>query len=185
MEQMTGIGVLAHVQHEHRVIEQMLSAVDTAAGDRRRDAFEDLVRRLVIHETVEELVVHPLLVGSSGEQIRDTVLAQEDTAKHALANFDGLDVDSVEFTTHFHTLRHNVKAHAQFEEAQEHPALAQHEDVEKLERLRAAFEAAEKVAPTRPHPQAPDGRVGILVLGPILALADRVRDAIRDARRSG
>jgi hypothetical protein len=37
------------------------------------------------------------------------------------------------------------------------------------------------MAPTHPHPNAPDTPPGNMVLGPVAALADRFRDAMRKA----
>lgn len=74
-------------------------------------------------------------------------------------------------------------AHAEHEERAEHPRIMQNEPPEKLERLTSAFETAEKTEPTRPHASAPESRSGNLVLGPILAVTDRVRDAVRDAMK--
>ena len=36
---------------------------------------------------------------------------------------------------------------------------------------------AKEAAPTHPHPHAPDSPPGNVVLGPVAALVDRVRDA--------
>jgi hypothetical protein len=38
------------------------------------------------------------------------------------------------------------------------------------------------MAPTRPHPHAPSSATGNLIVGPPLAVFDRIRDAIRDSR---
>jgi hypothetical protein len=40
---------------------------------------------------------------------------------------------------------------------------------------------AKKVAPTHPHPHAPNSPPGNLAVGPVLALVDRVRDAAQSA----
>jgi hypothetical protein len=56
------------------------------------------------------------------------------------------------------------------------------EPTDKLERLRGVFEAAEATAPTHPHAAAPESRAGNIVMGPIVSLMDRARDAIRDAK---
>ncbi|WP_342213141.1 hypothetical protein [Nocardia otitidiscaviarum] len=42
---------------------------------------------------------------------------------------------------------------------------------------------AEATAPTRPHPGAGESALANFVVGPPLALIDRVRDAVRDWRR--
>ena len=42
------------------------------------------------------------------------------------------------------------------------------------------YERAKASAPTHPHPHAPNTPPGNVVLGPIAALADRIRDAARN-----
>jgi hypothetical protein len=47
--------------------------------------------------------------------------------------------------------------------------------------MAAAVKTAEATAPTHPHPGTESATKNMLV-GPAAAIADRVRDAIRDAR---
>jgi hypothetical protein len=49
--------------------------------------------------------------------------------------------------------------------------------------MAGALKAAAKVAPTRPHADAPESAVGNMLAGPPMALFDRVRDAVEDWRR--
>jgi hypothetical protein len=42
--------------------------------------------------------------------------------------------------------------------------------------------AAEAAAPTRPHPAAGESAAANMIMGPPLALFDRIRDAVRDRR---
>jgi hemerythrin superfamily protein len=182
-DQHSAIGVIATVQRDHRQIEQMLANVERATGRGRQDAFEDLVRKLAVHETAEELVVHPLTKEVGAETIAESVLAEEDQAKKELSQLDGIDVTSAEFAPKFEKIKSAVLAHAQHEEREEHPCIIQQVPRDKLERLASVFETAEKTAPTRPHASAPESRAGNLVLGPIFAVTDRVRDAIRDAMK--
>ncbi len=49
---------------------------------------------------------------------------------------------------------------------------------EELVELGARVEAVKKIAPTRPHPSAPDEPPGDKLLGPVAGLLDRMRDAV-------
>jgi hypothetical protein len=55
---------------------------------------------------------------------------------------------------------------------------------EQLQRMAGAVQAAEKLAPTRPHPKAGESAAANLLAGPPMALFDRLRDAVRDWRES-
>ncbi len=169
------INVIELVQRDHREIERMLAAVEDAPANMRQQPFEELVHKLAVHETAEEIVVHPATKKAGGTDVVGRVLSEEDTAKKALAGLDGMDVSSSDFANKFASLKRDVLAHAEREEAEEHPLLAQHESDADLARMGRLFEQAEKTAPTHPHANAPESRVGNLVLGPILAVSDRVR----------
>jgi hypothetical protein len=71
-------------------------------------------------------------------------------------------------------------AHAKHEERDEFPRLFEQYDEEKLRSLAKAVQAAETIAPTRPHPGIESPEANFL-LGPAAAIADRVRDLIRGA----
>jgi hypothetical protein len=173
--------VLAHIQQEHRQIEQMMNRVAQATDGAKRDAFEDLVRKLAVHETAEEEVVHPLLKQSGLDAVYESVTQEEDSAKKLLSKMDGADVTTPEFDASFEQLRSSVKAHAEHEETSEHPQIAANTPSDKLRSLTSKFELGEKTAPTHPHASAPESRAGNLALGPIFAVVDRVRDAIRES----
>ncbi len=183
IEMQSGVrGVLASVQRDHHEIERLLGEVETAGGDRQQ-AVEALIRKLAVHETAEEEVVHPLAERAGASDVFEAVLEQEATAKKALARLDGLDVGSPEFERAFAQIRGDVLAHARYEETSEHPRIMASVAPERLDELARVFDIAEKTAPTRPHEHAPTSRAGNLAVGPIFAIADRVRDAVRDAKR--
>jgi hypothetical protein len=49
---------------------------------------------------------------------------------------------------------------------------------QELVELGAKLEAVKRIAPTRPHPSAPDEPPGDKLLGPVTGLFDRMRDAV-------
>jgi hypothetical protein len=83
--QKNAIGVIASVQRDHREIKQMIGNVASREGNARRVAFEDLVRKLAVHETAEEDVVHPLGKKAGLDDTVDELLEEESKAKKALA----------------------------------------------------------------------------------------------------
>jgi len=185
LEDHEGLNLIEVVRRDHREIEGMFSTVEQSSGRERQDAFEELVRKLAVHETAEEEVVHPLAKRDGAPDVVDEVLNEEDQAKKALAGLDGMDVTSPEFDSMFQRLKADVLAHARHEENTEHPAILHGESNDDLTRLAGTFQVAEKTAPTRPHAAAPESRAGNLALGPILAVTDRVRDAVRNAMKGG
>ncbi|MCP2254144.1 Hemerythrin HHE cation binding domain-containing protein [Prauserella aidingensis] len=169
---------------QHRQVKTLLAEVREASGDARRRAFDDLVRLLAVHEVAEEEVVHPVARDAidNGTAIVDDRLAEEDEAKHALAELHEMGVDHAEFDERFARLAHSVTRHAEQEESREFRVLRQRLGAAQLEGMRGAVKAAEDVAPTRPHPGIGESAPANMLAGPPLAVFDRIRDAVRDWR---
>lgn len=169
---------------QHMMIRDLFTAVLTATGLERREAFEDLVRLLAVHETAEEEVVHPALrlAMPDGQAIVEARLEEERQAKELLQELDGMDVEDDQFLPLFVQLRDAVIDHAMYEQHYEFNRLRQHLPAAQRVMMRGLVKAAEATAPTHPHPGA-EGAAANLVLGPPLAVVDRVRDVIREARK--
>lgn len=171
--------VIALLEDQHQEIRRLFGAVERAKGDERRDAFRDLVRLLSVHETAEEELVHPeVRRQQGGRPIVEARLGEEHRAKELLSTLDEMGPDAEGFDTLLLQLRDDVLAHAEHEEVSEFPLLRQNCGAKRLEAMADTVRAAEAVAPTRPHPGA-DSAAKNMLLGPPVALMDRVRDAIR------
>lgn len=177
--------LIAAVLADHAEIEDRFSQVQSASGmEAKQHAFEGLVRKLAVHETAEEEIVHPLLYRApGGEVVAEARVDEESKSKDLLSELEKVGVDDPQFDARFAQLRSEVLAHAEREEREEHPKLEQAIDGDQLQQLAKVFRAAESIAPTHPHPKGPDTALGNMIVGPFAAVADRARDAIREARR--
>jgi len=171
--------VIDYLKAQHQQIKSLFAQTLESSGDQREQAFLDLRRLLAVHETAEEEVVHPRARKQldDGPQVVDARLAEENEAKHALAELEQLEPDSPEFSAGLVQLRDDVVEHAEAEEQQEFARLATQLDSNALQRMRRAVEFAESTAPTRPHPGTESPGKNMLV-GPFAAMLDRVKDAI-------
>jgi hemerythrin superfamily protein len=169
---------------QHGRAEELFKETLNASGDARRDAFHDLVRLLSIHETVEEQLVHPLTRSSidAGAEIVEDRLREEREAKEMLVHLYERGPDDPEFEQRLLVLRDAVLEHATYEERYEFPRLRGANSAAALRALVPLARAAEATAPTRPHPGVESATKNML-MGPLASLADRARDAIRDARK--
>jgi hemerythrin superfamily protein len=173
--------VIALLLRQHREIRALFDELDTATGKKRTTAFRDLVRLLSVHETAEEELVHPAARRTEGgNAIVDARVAEERRAKELLSTLDRIGPEAEGFDTLLVQLREDVLAHAKHEERDEFPRLFEQYDDEKLRSLAKAVQAAETIAPTRPHPGVESPEANFL-LGPAAGVADRVRDLIRGA----
>ncbi|GHC57169.1 hemerythrin domain-containing protein [Streptomyces cinnamoneus] len=174
--------VVTLLKEQHRQIRELFEQVETAEGEGRREAFRKLVRMLAVHETAEEEVVHPTARRAfpGGDRVVDDRLREEREAKEVLSELDGMDVDDPDFMPTLRALRDDVLAHADSEERLEFSRLQEETEPRMLARMAKAVRAAEAVAPTHPHPGV-ESATKNLVLGPVTALVDRARDAVRKA----
>jgi hemerythrin superfamily protein len=172
---------------QHNRIRELLAAVQGGQGAAKRDAFEDLVRLLAVHESAEEQVVHPRArkAGADGaDRIVQERLNEEHEAKQVLARLYDMGVDHPDFDGQFGTFAEAVAAHAAHEEVDEFPRLREAVPPERLRRMAGAVKMAESMAPTRPHPAAGESPAGNMLVGPPMAIFDRARDQMRDWRES-
>ena len=174
--------VIDLLRAQHGRIRDLFDEVMGSDGDERRKSFQELVKLLAIHETAEEEIIHPVarrLPGGDG--IVDERLAEERQAKELLSELDGMDVDDPRFMKSLDKLRMDVLTHARAEERYEFDRLKDEFSPAQLRGFAAAVRAAEATAPTQPQP-GPQTATRNKLARPLVAMVDRVRDMIRDAR---
>ncbi|MFZ4186040.1 hemerythrin domain-containing protein [Streptomyces pseudogriseolus] len=174
--------VVSLLMRQHGDIRNLFDEVEAASGEERRDAFRRLVRLLAVHETAEEEVVHPFVRRSvaGGQEIVEDRLKEEREAKEMLAVLDDMNPDGPDFLPKLIELRRDVQMHARAEERYEFIHIRRSTDVTDLAAMAKAIKAAEAMAPTRPHPGVESGAKNV-ALGPVAALMDRTKDAVRKA----
>jgi hemerythrin superfamily protein len=149
-------------------------------GKTAEDTFDDLRRMLAIHETAEEEIIYPALRSLGGDDVVEARLTEEDEAKKALADLEKMGTSAPEFPGELASFEKAVLAHATAEENEVFPRLRTGFDAERRRRMAEAFLVAEAMAPTHAHKMAPKSAVGNMLVGPFVAMVDRVRDAIKE-----
>ncbi|XRQ06716.1 hemerythrin domain-containing protein [Actinomadura welshii] len=169
---------------QHDEIRRLATTVEESTGEARKAAFDRLRELLAVHETAEEQVVHPFARRAldDGTHVVDERLEEENKAKGVLSELEKMDTDSADFDRMFSDFHRDLEAHASHEEKEEFPQLRREATGEQLRGMAKAVRAAEAVAPTHPH-QGVESPTKNLAVGPVAAVADRVRDAIDKARR--
>ncbi|MBX3287042.1 MAG: hemerythrin domain-containing protein [Actinobacteria bacterium] len=178
MEQRTD--ATAFLERQHEEIRRLFNQVQQAGAEDKAEAFQCLVRLLAVHETAEEEVLHPAARrAGGGEAVAEARLAEESAAKQQLADLEEMGPTAPEFDEALAAFRAEVDRHAANEEAEEFPLVRASTDADTRAAMAEQLEAAEAIAPTHPHPHGPEGALGNLVVGPFVAIADRVHDAMR------
>lgn len=171
------------IGRQHDQIRELFDAVASAAPEERAEAFTPLVRLLAVHETAEEMVIYPMAArGEAGKEIVEQRKAEEDRAKKALVELEQLDPTTDGFLVALAAFRQDVFDHAAAEEDEVFPLLTEVADADGLKAMTKRLQLAEAMAPTHPHKAAPESATGNLLVGPFVAMVDRVRDALSDAK---
>ena len=176
-----GKDVTQVVLQQHEQIKSLFSRLGAATGDSGEEDFCEVRRLLAVHETAEEEVIYPALrsIGDQGNKVADARTAEEREGKQVLADLEKEQIGSQGFQQTFEKLRTAVLAHAEHEEQEVLPLLRSNYDDAKRQQMGKMFELAEQAAPTHPHPHGPTSATGNIIIGPAVAIMDRVRDAIR------
>ena len=181
MTEYGGTTVTDLLRQQHERAKAMFGEVDAATGSTRVQAFDCLRAFLAAHETAEEEVVHPAAkaTGDEGKRVVEQRLAEEHEAKKMLSELEKIGPEGAGFDERWNRFKVAVLAHAEAEEHQLFPILEREKDQKNLQWMTDALVTAEKLAPTHAHPHAPESAIGNMLTGPFVAIADRVRDAIR------
>ncbi len=172
---------IAVLKKDHADVERLFVRFErTRSAPERRRLADRIVRELSIHAAIEEQLVYPRLRGRLNGAEGEVLLALEEHhfAKVALTEIENLPEDSERLDPKVRVLADNVRRHVQEEERQLLPALKRLVSADELVELGDALLAAKRLAPTRPHPAAPDEPPGNVLTTPAAAVYDRGRDAL-------
>jgi iron-sulfur cluster repair protein YtfE (RIC family) len=177
------------LRDDHRAVVELFQRIEDIPSGAPADSEEMKVRRALFEQVSEELSRHAMaeeellypLVRSKvahGNELADHALEEHQQVKETLARLERMSLDNLEFEGEFRTLMATIRDHVNDEEAELFPMLQRELDQEALDALGVQLAAAKALAPTRPHPNAPNRPPFNVLAGAGAALVDRARDAI-------
>lgn len=175
--------VVKFLKDQHNLIKDMFDEVLSASDTKAREkAFIELRKLLAVHETAEEMVVHPRVrhEAAKGDEIVDARLEEEHQAKQMLSKLESMDIGSSAFIKELTKFRDAVIDHAEHEETEEFTKLERNLTADERERMAKAVQAAEAIAPTRPHAGVESAKMNFAA-GPFASMLDRARDLLKQA----
>ncbi|MCU1449003.1 MAG: hypothetical protein JWP02_1173 [Acidimicrobiales bacterium] len=169
------------LKNDHKTVEALFKKFEKAgptAKKTKQDLVEKIIEELSIHAAIEEQVLYPAARQAVPDATDEVLEALEEhhIVKWVLSELDGMDPDDERFTAKVTVLIENVRHHVEEEEGELFPELRKAMKRKELEELAQAMEAAKKVAPTHPHPRAPDTPPGNLVAGVAAGAMDKAQD---------
>ena len=173
--------VITILLEQHRRIRELFPKVKGAEGKHKQQAFDELRVLLAAHETAEEMVLRPVSCRDAGTAVAHARNQEEKEATRMLTVLESMSVASAEFDRAFTEFEQAVLDHAEHEEQKEFPPVRARESESVLVGMGAVLRAAERTAPTHPHPSTAGSPVAQWVAGPWASVIDRARDAIKAA----
>ncbi|WP_238163334.1 hemerythrin domain-containing protein [Kribbella capetownensis] len=166
---------------DHREVQELANQISaTASTDERRELTDQLIAELVRHSVAEEMYVYPAM----RDHLPDGEKAVEhDTEEHKeletlMKQLEGADAATTAFEDTLRNLQEVLVDHVQDEETEQFPQLRTSIPAAKLIELKEKVETAKRLAPTRPHPAAPNAELFHKLVGPGVGLVDRLRDKL-------
>jgi hemerythrin-like domain-containing protein len=148
-------------------------------GDTRAGLVGDVIQELSVHAAIEEQVLYPVMREElpDGETLIQEAIDEHQEVKETLAAIERADTPA-ERDPLLVQLIADVRHHVDEEETELFPKLAASIKRSELQEMGAKLTAAKKLAPTHPHPHAPNTPPGNIVGGVAAAVIDKARDAL-------
>jgi hemerythrin superfamily protein len=166
---------------DHRDVTALIDEIRTVRDPMiRRDLTDTAISELVRHAVAEEMYVYPAMSKylPEGDKAVEHDIEEHQELEQAMKALEGLDVSSPDFDETLGKLAEILADHVQDEETEQFPQLRSRIPREELVELAGKVETAKKLAPTRPHPGAPNSELFHKLAGPGVGLVDRLRDLI-------
>ncbi|MCA1692969.1 MAG: hemerythrin domain-containing protein [Acidimicrobiales bacterium] len=177
------------LKQDHKTVEGLFKKFEKAGDNAyvtKRKLAEEIIEELSVHASIEEQVFYPA-IRKAVPDTEDTVLEsleEHHIVKWVASELDSMEPDHERFTAKMTVLIENVRHHVEEEETELFPEVRKNMGRKVLGEIGQQMEEAKKVAPTRPHPKAPDTPPGNLVVGAGAAVVDKARKAARSKARA-
>lgn len=178
------------LKQDHQAVEKLFKQFERAGDDahvEKRRLVDQMIEELSKHASVEEQLFYPVARAAvpDTEDVALESLEEHHIVKWVLSELDGMDPKAERFDAKVTVLMENVRHHVEEEEDEFFPKVRDELGRKALGELGDAMERAKAVAPTHPHPRAPDTPPGNLVVGTAAGVADRVGDTVSGLAQGG
>jgi hemerythrin superfamily protein len=166
---------------DHRDVTALIGEIWTITDPMiRRDLTDTAISELVRHAVAEEMYVYPAMRKHlpDGDKAVEHDIEEHKELEQAMKQLEDVDVNSAEFEQALRKLETLLADHVQDEESEQFPELRRRIPHEELVELAGKVETAKKLAPTRPHPGAPNNQLFHKLVGPGVGLVDRLKDKL-------
>jgi len=184
---------IALLTRDHQEVERLFKQFEKLterAQKSKQKIVTNIIREVAIHSAVEEMLFYPVVrtaaLKAQTRALREAAgtvlesLEQHHVVKWTLSELEKMKPEDERYDTKVKVLMESVRHHVEEEQGELFPKVRRLLDKQMLAELGDRIEKAKKLAPTRPHPRAPDEPPGNLLAGTVAAVMDRTKDALRE-----
>ena len=179
--QSTEADVVDELTSDHRealaLLDRLANSID---ADQRRDLADTVIAEVVRHAVAEEMYVYPAMREHvpDGERAVEHDIEEHKELEGTMKQLESVDPSEPRFDSLVREMTEQLRHHAYDEETEQFPRLRERIPRDELVRMREKVETAKKLAPTRPHPSAPNSELFHKLAGPGVGMVDRLRDRL-------
>ena len=166
---------------DHRDVTALIGVIRTVKDPMmRRDLTDTAISELVRHAVAEEMYVYPAMREylPDGDEAVEHDVEEHKELEQTMKRLEAVDIPSPGFDEALGKLEAVLADHIQDEESGQFPQLRRRVPRDELFELAEKVETAKKLAPTRPHPGAPNSALFHKTVGPGVGFVDRLRDKL-------
>jgi hemerythrin superfamily protein len=174
------------LKNDHKTVNELFKKFEKAGDNAHKTKaklVEQIIHELAVHAAVEEVAFYPFIKGVSPDLTDDVLesLEEHHVVKWLLSELEGMSPKDERFDAKVTVLIESVRHHVKDEEQEMFPRIRQMLSRSDLQDLGEALTKAKKVAPTHPHPKAPDEPPFNVIASVVSGLIDRAHDTGREA----
>jgi hemerythrin superfamily protein len=175
------LDVIDELTSDHREVTSLLDRIGTTTDPADKRELADIaITELVRHAVAEEMYVYPAMRENlpDGEEVVKHDTEEHKELERTMKQLEGVEATDPRFEQLVGELRSELRHHVEEEEREQFPKFRERVPHDQRVELREKVEKAKKLAPTRPHPDAPRSPLFHKLVGPGVGLVDRVRDKL-------
>ncbi|SEK69980.1 Acetyl esterase/lipase [Blastococcus sp. DSM 46786] len=170
------------IADDHAIVERQFQHLEAGRGN-RRVLVDQISFELALHAFAEETVLYPIWTEIGMTDEHDDAEHEHQEIKETLVVLGRTEPGEQEFEQALTKLMQVVRHHVDDEEKEELPEFRQKAGPERMAQLGKEFLAAKRMAPTRPHPNAPSEGVAEKIAGMLAKPLDQVRDMLEGKKK--
>jgi hemerythrin superfamily protein len=176
--------IVSVITSDHVEVKQLHEQFKSSGDEAHKEKIvHEIIKLLSVHGACEEMVFYPAIaknVKAKGEDLANHSLKEHRELKKDLYDLDQMKIKDPQFETQLQKVMSDFYHHVEEEETQVLSSLAGSVTAEELIKLGESFINHKSVAPTRPHPDAPDTYPTNVPINVGTKPLDAMRDAARE-----